>query len=508
MNHSTEQDAYRGRSLPSVRYTVHDEAHAEGVWYPNPASALILLHPEGGNHLPDTLHQTVDAMREEFEDAGLLPNPMRAGGMEEADEGDLVVEWASPAGLEHPEAYRLDIGSMVRLTAGTEQAVRHGLRTVRQLLTAGEGIPYGVIDDQPVLGERALHLDIGRKFYPQAWILDRLREMSELKLNTLQLHFSEHEGFTFESERHPEVMAQQYLTKSEIREIIAEAKRLHIALIPSLDSPGHLGYALRHRPEWLLHDRDGKPARGALDITNPEAVAFVMELIDEYAELFAGSAYFHIGGDEFIDFSHFADYPQLGQYARDTLGIEGGSEVDAYVAYLNTVAQRLESQGFVARVWNDGLYREGLEQKVALKTSVQITYWTKWDPKMATVQTFIDKGHKLVNFNDAYFYYVLGEHAGYRYPTGEKIYADWHPGRLPRIAEDEPQEWSAPYPSWLLGCTFSVWSDKPDAQGVEEVAAGIREPLRAMAELAWTGEKRWDSYEALAEVGRLAGLRG
>ncbi|OWR30417.1 hypothetical protein CDO73_10900 [Saccharibacillus sp. O23] len=503
MNPNIEQTSYRGRSVPSVR---HAERSA-GVWYPNPASALILLPGENGEPAA-SLRETVDAMREEFEDAGLLPNPLRVGGIDEADEGDLAVGLASVPGSTHPEAYRLEIGSVVRLTANTEQGVRHGLRTVRQLLAAGEGLPYGLIEDEPATFERALHLDIGRKFYPKTWILDRLREMSELKLNTLQLHFSENEGFTFESERHPEVMSEHYLTKAEIREIVAEANRLHIALIPSLDSPGHLAYALRHRPEWLLTDANGEPARGALDITNPEAAAFVMDLIDEYAELFEDSEYFHIGGDEFIDFSRFADYPQLGRYAREELGIEGGTEVDAYVAYLNEVARRLEARGFVARVWNDGLYRDGAEQKVELKTSMQIAYWTKWDRKMAAAQTFADKGHKLVNFNDAYFYYVLGEHAGYVYPTGEKIYESWHPGLLPRIAEGEPQEWTQPYPPALIGCSFSVWSDKPEAQTVEEVAAGIREPLRAMAELAWAGEKRYGDYGAFAEICRAAGLRG
>ncbi|MBO9626908.1 MAG: GNAT family N-acetyltransferase, partial [Microbacterium sp.] len=37
-------------------------------------------------------------------------------------------------------------------------------------------------------------------------------------------------------------------------------------------------------------------------------------------------------------------------------------------------------------------------------------------------------GHRIVNVNDALFYYVLGENAGYRYPTAARIWAaDWHP---------------------------------------------------------------------------------
>lgn len=483
---------------------------AEDLWQPQVDSSILVFRQENAAADEARLQSALEAtetQRATFAELGVFAVPARLGLPREAQSGDLLIELGEVPGTLHPEAYRLEIGEYVRLIAADDRAVLHGLRTIRQLLLSARGkLAYGAIEDEPILGERALHLDIGRKFYPQEWILERIREMAELKLNTLQLHFSEHEGFTFESERHPEVMSERYLTRQQILEIIEEARKHRITLIPSLDSPGHLDWALRGRPEWLLRNTAGETAKGALDITNPEAVAFVRDLIDEYAELFADSPYFHIGGDEFIDFGKFDDYPQLGEYARETLGIENGTGADAYVAYLNDVAERLEAGNFIVRVWNDGLYREGLEQKVALKPSIQITYWTKWDRKMALAQTFLAKGHQLVNFNDAYFYYVLGEHAGYIYPTGAKVYEGWSPGVLPRIAEGEPQEWSLPYPEGLLGCSFSVWSDKPLMQTVEAVASGIREPLRAMAEKAWTGERRFAKYEDFAEACRAAGL--
>lgn len=500
---------YESVTVPGIRRHLKTE---EGRWKPEVNSALLVSRQESASADESQLHGVLEAaetLRAAFAELGVFAAPARLGLPREAKSGDLLIELGTVPGTENPEAYRLEIGDHVRLIASDARSALYGLRTIHQLLSSTEcELAYGAIEDEPVMGERALHLDIGRKFYPQEWILERIREMSKLKLNTLQLHFSENEGFTFESERHPEVMSDRYLTKTQIREIVEEARRHRITLIPSLDSPGHLDWALRNRPEWLLKNKAGEIAKGALDITNHEAVAFVMDLVDEYAELFADSPYFHIGGDEFIEFSKFDDYPQLGGHAREKLGIEGGTGVDAYVAYLNSVAQRLEAKGFTVRVWNDGLYREGLEQKVAFKTSVQITYWTKWDRKMALAQTFLDKGHELINFNDAFFYYVLGEHAGYKYPTGEKVYEGWSPGVLPRIAEGEPQEWTIPYPEGLLGCSFSVWSDKPTMQTAEAVASGIREPLRAMAEKAWTGERRYATYKEFAEACRAAGLEG
>lgn len=414
------------------------------------------------------------------------------GGAEPPASGDIVIELTdheAAGDLDSQEAYVIDIGTYAKITAASERAVMYGLWTLLQRLADDGSVPCGTITDYPVIRERALHIDIGRKFYSQDWLLERIREMSRLRLNTLQLHFSENEGFRLMSESHPEVVSDHYLTKQEMKAIILTAQRYHVDIIPLLDSPGHLGQALRTHPEWLLKDAAGTPAPGALDITNPAARRFVLDLIDEYAELFAGSRYFHIGGDEFINFAEFDKYPQLAEYARNVLDISGGTGVDTYIDYLNEVAEHLESKGWTVRAWNDGLYRADQIQRVAPKPSIQITYWTKWHPMMAPVEDILAKGHQVINYNDGYLYYVLGEHAGYTYPTGEKIRASWHPGLFPNRTGEAKQEYTGAYPRELIGSTFSIWSDKPEAQSEAEVASGLRGPLRAMAELAWLGKR-------------------
>lgn len=221
------------------------------------------------------------------------------GDTEASASGDIVIELTEHEATGKPdsqEAYVIDIGACAKITASSERALMYGLRTLLQRLANDGFVPYGRVTDYPVMPERALHIDIGRKFYSEDWLLERIREMSRLRLNTLQLHFSENEGFRLMSESHPEVVSEQALTKQEIKAIILEAQRYHVDIIPSLDSPGHLGQALRMHPEWLLKDAAGNAAPGALDITNPAARRFVLELIDEYAELFAGSRFFISAG--------------------------------------------------------------------------------------------------------------------------------------------------------------------------------------------------------------------
>lgn len=191
--------------------------------------------------------------------------PVVYGEGETPDSGDIVIDLNSSGqsrGMDSLEGYVIDIGSYARITAPSERAVMYGLRTLLQILEAEGFVPCGTITDYPAVAERSLHIDIGRKFYTEEWIMDRVREMSRLRLNTLQLHFSENEGFRLMSESHPEVMSDQALTKTEMKAIILAAQRYHVDIIPSLDSPGHLAQALLTHPDWLLKDSAGNAARG------------------------------------------------------------------------------------------------------------------------------------------------------------------------------------------------------------------------------------------------------
>jgi hexosaminidase len=220
---------------------------------------------------------------------------------------------------------------------------------------------------------------------------------------------------------------------------------------------------------------------GALDITNPEAVASTKTLIDEYAEVSSGSTYWNLGADEFVNFEQMANYPALQEAAQARYGA-GATGFDLLTAFANDIGAYVQSKGFAPRVWNDGMLRSTF---VSLDTDIQITWWTNWSPQMALLQTALDGGYDLVNFNDSLFYYVLGENAGYSYPTTAKVWdRDWQPGAFP-TRQGGVQSLVQPYPDQLLGASFAIWSDRPDAQTQEQVAAGIRSPLRAMAERSW-----------------------
>ncbi|OJG90749.1 hypothetical protein RV16_GL000997 [Enterococcus saccharolyticus] len=113
-----------------------------------------------------------------------------------------------------------------------------------------------------------------------------------------------------------------------------------------------------------------------MNICDPAAVAFILSIYQEYAELFTDSTYFHIGGDEFVDFDQIEAYPELRAYAKATYS-EAAEGIDTFVAYVNQLIEKVSEWGFVPRIWNDGFFRLNRGEQVPLAKNVEITYWTK-----------------------------------------------------------------------------------------------------------------------------------
>ena len=397
--------------------------------------------------------------------------------------GDLVVRLGQPEVLAgkttFDEGFTVEVGASAELTAQSRRAAVYGLRTVFE---AGE-LAFGRLADWPCTNERGLHLDAGRKYYTKDWIMERVKDLSRNRMNVLWLHFSENEGFRIDSERHPEVPSRFHLTMDEVREIIALCGELFVDINPALDCPGHLGAALLEHPRWRLNREMAEPLYSALDITNPDARAFLLELVDEYAELFAGSKVFHIGGDEFIDFNHFERFPEMDACARERLGPDCGG-VDLYVDFLNQVIAHVRAKGFQVRVWNDGLFRPDQAEHVELDRNVQIAFWSNWDKGMAPLKAFLDRGYQVVNYHSEYLYFILLIRKDYSDPDPDKILTQWHPGMFPTHPVSGPQTLD-PKSEQMLGCCYSIWSDWPDLEDEEEVDRRSRDSIRAFGIRCW-----------------------
>ncbi|MEV4437857.1 glycoside hydrolase family 20 protein [Streptomyces sp. NPDC049577] len=469
------------RTVPAVRSFT---AQGGAGWRPAP-DARVVADP--GGPLADEGRRLAGELKMSF-----AAGPARPGDIE------LALRPGRDGG---PEAYELTThDGRVTIAAQDEAGVFYGTRTVLQAVRTGGGLPEGVVRDSPDRPQRGLNLDTARKHFTARWIEDRLREMADLKLNQLGLHFSDDQGFRIESESHPEIVSADHLTKDEVRHLVDVASALHITLVPEIDSPGHLGAVIAAHPELQLHDASGTAIRGAVDIANPESASIVDDLLREYAPLFPG-AWFHLGADEYRALTvkdPQASYPGLAQAARQKYGPRARVQ-DLATGWLNDRAAVVRALGKKPKAWNDGFFRDGV---VTADKGIEVEYWTGKEIGARDPQDYLNEGRPVVNLNDEYLYYVLGEPNDFHYPTGERIYGQWSPAVLRGTrAAGGPTG-----PDRVLGGRLAIWCDRAAAQTPDQVAAGIRLPLAAVSQRLWDPRKpalAWSDFSALA--GRVRG---
>ncbi|WP_307826719.1 beta-N-acetylhexosaminidase [Streptomyces pactum] len=447
---------------------------------------------KGGRIVADPGSQVADEARMLAGELGMATGrgPARRGDLE------LVLDRDHPGGK---EAYTLTVrDGRARITGSTDAGVFYGTRTVRQAVRSAGRLPDGEIRDRPDRPQRGLHLDTARKHFDAAWIEARLREMADLKLNQLALHFSDDQGFRIESETHPEVVSEQALSKAEVRRIVRLARRLHITVIPELDSPGHLGAVLRAHPDLQLRNAAGTPVTGAVDISLPGSARIVDDLVRELAPLFPGR-YWHLGGDEYralMVTDPEASYPHLAAAARKRYGPRATVQ-DLATGWLNDRAAVVTELGKRPKAWNDGFFRGGV---VRPDRAFEIEYWTGKEIGARPPAEYLREGWTVVNLNDEYLYYVLGQPNQFVYPTGERIYREWSPAVL-RGTGPVPAGLDTG-PGRVPGARLAVWGDIPGAQTAQQVADGIRLPLTALAQRLWDPARprlSWPAFVSLAD---------
>nr|WP_197973044.1 MULTISPECIES: glycoside hydrolase family 20 protein [Streptomyces] len=418
-----------------------------------------------------------------------------AGEKGDTKAGDLRLALSGAAGA-NQESYTMTVrGGRVSISAAGEAGVFYGTRTLKQTVRGGGTAPEGVVRDGPAKERRGLMLDIARKHFTADWIEDRVRELGDLKFNELGLHFSDDQGFRIESDSHPEVVSQQHLTKAEVRRIVRLAESRHITVVPEIDSPGHLGAVIAAHPDLQLRNAQGTAATGAVDISDPAAAKIVDELLAEYAGLFPGNQW-HLGGDEYralMASDPEASYPQLAAAAREEYG-PGGTVADLATGWLNDRAATVRAHDRTPRAWNDGFYAG---TSVQADKDIQVAYWTGKEIGARLPVEYLRAGRQVINYNDEFLYYVLGQPQTFVYPTGERIYEQW----TPRVLRGT-QPVAARYDGQILGGSFAVWCDLANSQTQAQVAAGIRMPLRATVQKLWDEgepELSWAEFHKLAD---------
>lgn len=381
----------------------------------------------------------------------------------EAKPGDLFLsDRAAPAEVGR-EGYALDIGDTVTITGADATGVFYGTQTVEQIVKQDGTLPRGSARDWPTQRERGVLLDAGRKYYSPDFIVQTIREMAYLKLNTLQLHLSDNNAFRLVSERFPYLAAPQAYTRADIARFESAARRYHVTIIPEIEMPAHAGAIIRARPDLGF----GCPEMGnqTLDVTKPEVRQFTTDLINEFAPLFSGPE-FHIAADEYPGQATMDSCPELVAYAKSH-GF--ASTADVFVDFINQMNQVVRAHGKRMVIWN--WWDINHNPTIAPDKTIKVETWTT----AATgggydTQHYLDMGYEVVASPSDTLYVTPGSSL---LPNPEFLYEQWQPIVNPH----------------LDGYQISVWSDNRETAPDAYFDAYLRRPEEVLADRLWGGPR-------------------
>jgi len=401
------------------------------------------------------------------------------------------------------------------------------------------------------VNERIFMLDCARKYFTPGWIKRLIDEISKVGYNVLNIHFAEDIAIRLESKKYPWLAGgdhtlcvfgkeygcpendDKYITQEEMKDIVLYAKSRGMEVMPSLDSPGHMTYAIKkYRAEYgkdignyfhkngqtavVAHtSMKGDPnqiiySRG-IDIANPDAIEFVKGIYTEYGTFFRelGCTSFDIGGDELLgwgdegsidkDVPKWHNLEHWEKYAQAITKNPDAVAYDAFIIYMNDISDLLYSLGYESiRMWNDDIYRAndtGWKEATQLDKRIGIQFWSPHTNNgNNTAQYYIDRGHDLYNFARLYTYYTLYPDAKRSYATPEAIMKEWNPYVFaPNGSECDPGNSSYIFPPFregniitppndrIKGAGFCLWTDTPSAETEDELLENMRPYFTAIA---------------------------
>ena len=391
-------------------------------------------------------------------------------------------------------------------TSGDDVAVSTTrARDVRFALT----VPAVRIDDAPRFRYRGMHLDVGRHFFPVAFVKKYIDLLAAYRMNVFHWHLTEDQGWRIEIHKYPrltEVGSRRsetilernfdpfigdgipyggYYTQDEIREIVAYAAERYVTIVPEIEMPGHSVAALAAYPElactpgpFEVSTRWGVTE----DIFCPSGrtFEFLQDVLTEVMELFPGR-YIHIGGDEAPKRAW-----QESRLAQDVMRREGlRDENELQSWFIRRIERFLDANGRLLIGWDEIL--EG-----GLAPGATVMSWRGMDGGIEAARA----GHDVIMTptSHVYFDYYQGDAAQEPLAIG-----GFTPLETVLAFEPVPPGLNAAQARHVLGAQGNVWTEYMKTP--EHVEYMMLPRMLALSEVVWTPRERRDEADFMRRLG-------
>jgi hexosaminidase len=382
-------------------------------------------------------------------------------------------------------------------------------------------IPALQIDDAPRFAWRGLMIDSVRHFQSVDFIKTIIDAMAREKLNVLQWHLTDDQGWRLEIKKYPRLTdvgawrvpagaaAQHdidplthqprlyggYYSQAQVRDLVAYAAARNITIVPEIEMPGHAMAAIVAYA-WL-----GSVAQAPTAISgdwgifpylynvNEETFAFLEDVLTETMALFP-SVYIHVGGDEAVK-DQWKTSPTI-QARMHAIGVTDEEALQGW--FIQRVEKFLNAHGRRLIGWD-----EVLQGGVAPDATIM-----SWRGINGAV-TAVKAGHDAVLSPAPALYFDFRQAEGRDEPSGRSpivtlsdVY-DFDPAPA-QLTADERRH--------IIGVQANVWTEYIREQ--DNVGYAVFPRAAALAELAWSPAAAHDRAGFLArmsaELGRYAAL--
>ncbi|MHB0959971.1 MAG: glycoside hydrolase family 20 zincin-like fold domain-containing protein [Pirellulaceae bacterium] len=306
------------------------------------------------------------------------------------------------------EGYVLAITPTGVMARGASPAgILYASQTLRQLLriSAQSGrLPCLTIIDYPTFRMRGVYIEGGQERFGRIvakdYLLEQIRRLAEFKMNTLVIEC--YNLFPFAS--FPACADEGTLSESDCQAILAESKRCHVTLVPSLQTLAQASELVWNCPAGLPFREVTAP--GLMCPSNPAVYPFIAGLYRDLLQRFDDSPIIGIGCSE-IDMQWQERYcascrPRIeaGETVRDLLL----GHAEKCIAAVQSVSTEL-GRPVRPLMWADEFYMYGPGKDWVgierISHDTVMGYWKYW-PDYAGIDGLLERGYDVLGISAIY----------------------------------------------------------------------------------------------------------
>lgn len=378
-----------------------------------------------------------------------LPRFTFAKGGEDAD-----IVCSERGGFDTPESYALKIfNNKVHIEYQSYLGLRNAFATLSlKVRQNGENVIIEDTDitESPACSHRGIMLDLARGVMPIERLFFDMTLAAKSKFNVLHLHLSDSKGIAIELDCLPEEMRLDgYYTKEQVAKLIAHADILGLEIIPEYDMPAHSQKILSLFGELECDSAKADEIKWTICAGTEKTYDLYKAIIKEMSQMFQGSKYFHIGGDEleFADLTpprncHWSECKKCADMMRRNSLLDRQELVYYFFNRINKYVNECNKQMIM---WSDQIdctRQKGLDDNIIMQ------FWRvagrgRGPHEGCSLEGQLKYGYTVIN---SYYpnTYVDIE----RYATPQKI-AEWRWDEIPEVSDE--------YKAQIVGSELCAW---------------------------------------------------